>query len=148
MIAIVYACLFHSCIFGEVCYTHSLGYGGLAACCDMFPCCVQVQRCSLELTIHSLLHASVGLSEHDPEEFLSDSNVFVVYLEHMVSYQWQPGSVLLTCCQLWIACALLQCSGLVVMSSQTENIAQYHPGPGIALQFFIPLIEQLNSLRS
>lgn len=46
---------------------------------------LQVQRCSLELTIHSLLHASVGLSEHDPEEFLSDSNVFVVYLEHMVS---------------------------------------------------------------
>lgn len=48
---------------------------------------LQVQRCSLELTLHSLLHASVGLSEHGPQEFLSDSNVFVVYLEHMVSHQ-------------------------------------------------------------
>ena len=48
---------------------------------------LQVQRCSLELTLHSLLHASVGLSEHGPQDFLSDSNVFVVYLEHMVSHQ-------------------------------------------------------------
>ena len=46
---------------------------------------VQVQRCSLELTLHSLLHAAVGLSEHGPKEFLSDSNIMVVYLEHMVS---------------------------------------------------------------
>ena len=45
----------------------------------------QVQRCSLELTLHSLLHAAVGLSEHGPKEFLSDSNMMVVYLEHMVS---------------------------------------------------------------
>ncbi len=44
----------------------------------------QVQRCSLELTLHSLLHAAVGLSEHGPKEFLSDSNIMVVYLEHMV----------------------------------------------------------------
>ncbi|KAL0026270.1 hypothetical protein WJX77_007445 [Trebouxia sp. C0004] len=43
----------------------------------------QVQRCSLELTLHSLLHAAVGLSEHGPKEFLSDSNIMVVYLEHM-----------------------------------------------------------------
>ena len=46
---------------------------------------LQVQRCSLELTLHSLLHAAVGLSEHGPKEFLSDSNMYVVYLEHMVS---------------------------------------------------------------
>ena len=46
---------------------------------------VQVQRCSLELTLHSLLHAAVGLSEHGPKEFLSDSNIMVVYLEHMAS---------------------------------------------------------------
>ncbi|KAL3151781.1 hypothetical protein ABBQ38_012755 [Trebouxia sp. C0009 RCD-2024] len=43
----------------------------------------EIQRCSLELTLPSLLHASVGLSEHGAKEFLSDSNMFVVYLEHM-----------------------------------------------------------------
>lgn len=48
-------------------------------------CYLQIQRCSLELTLPSLLHASVGLSEHGAKEFLSDSNMFVVYLEHMVS---------------------------------------------------------------
>ena len=48
-------------------------------------CKLQIQRCSLELTLPSLLHASVGLSEHGAKEFLSDSNMFVVYLEHMVS---------------------------------------------------------------
>ena len=54
-------------------------------------CNLQIQRCSLELTLPSLLHASVGLSEHGAKEFLSDSNMFVVYLEHMVS-KVQPSS--------------------------------------------------------
>ena len=51
---------------------------------DIPVCYLQIQRCSLELTLPSLLHASVGLSEHGAKEFLSDSNMFVVYLEHMV----------------------------------------------------------------
>ena len=72
----------------------------------MCDCLLQVQRCSLELTLHSLLHAAVGLSEHGPKEFLSDSNIMVVYLEHMVSSS-QPCDyaycvslqvLLLSCC--------------------------------------------------
>lgn len=50
----------------------------------MCVCALQIQRISLELTLPSLLHAAVGLSEHGPKEFLSDSNIMVVYLEHMV----------------------------------------------------------------
>ena len=44
-----------------------------------------MQRVSLELTLPLILHASVGLSELGAKEFLADSNLFVVYLEHMVS---------------------------------------------------------------
>ena len=35
----------------------------------------------------------MGLSEHGAKEFLSDSNMFVVYLEHMVS---KPSSAVLS----------------------------------------------------